>query len=297
MDKSNKDKLLEEAADIFVSLRDAPSDVDLLKDRDAFLARGEAEKEAYRTIERAWTVSAPNKKRSLPPTGAFVLMLLGGAFAAYAWDARHTFYADFISKDLPKTVVLASGDLVVLDAETAIIDQTENSERVVTLLEGAGYFAVEPSDAPFSVKAGPTTTRVLGTEFEVTRLDGGYAIAVYEGTVEVSGPSNIEVLNAGEQFVWSRGEGMRKQVGLSDIANWRDNRLSVEDMSVRQVADVIERRIRGSVFVPETEMAVRRITGSFDLSEPRLALDALAATVGGRVIAAQPFGAILVPSK
>lgn len=297
MDHSEKDKLLEEAADIFVSLRDAPSDVDLLKTRDAFLARGDAEKEAYRTIERAWTFSAPNKRRSLPPTSTAVLIILGGAFAAYAWDARYSIYADFTSQDLPEQVLLASGDLVDLDAETAIIDQTENGERVVTLLEGAGYFTVESNDAPFSVKAGPITTRVLGTEFEVASLDGGYAIAVYEGTVEVSGPSSIEVLNAGEQFVWNGDAGVRKQVGLSEIANWRDNRLTVDDLTVDQVADVIERRIRGSVFVPNSELAASRITGSFDLSEPRLALDALAVTVGGRVIAVQPFGVVLVSSK
>ena len=226
MDHSEKDKLLEEAADIFVSLRDAPSDVDLLKTRDAFLARGDAEKEAYRTIERAWTFSAPNKRRSLPPTSTAVLIILGGAFAAYAWDARYSIYADFTSQDLPEQVLLASGDLVDLDAETAIIDQTENGERVVTLLEGAGYFTVESNDAPFSVKAGPITTRVLGTEFEVASLDGGYAIAVYEGTVEVSGPSSIEVLNAGEQFVWNGDAGhlaiVIEATGVVKINNKRD---------------------------------------------------------------------------
>ncbi|MEM6891956.1 MAG: hypothetical protein AAF636_28155, partial [Pseudomonadota bacterium] len=64
-DKSDT-ALLDEAAMLFLALSEDPDNPELAKDRDAFLARGKAERAAYRKIETGWVVSGGRTRSRTP---------------------------------------------------------------------------------------------------------------------------------------------------------------------------------------------------------------------------------------
>ena len=69
--------LLAEAADLYLCLRRTPADKSLLEKRDAFLARGEAERTAYSQISDAWAVTGGRTRRN-----PIVPLLVAGLLAA-----------------------------------------------------------------------------------------------------------------------------------------------------------------------------------------------------------------------
>jgi len=59
--------------------------------------------------------------------------------------------------------------------------------RNVHLIRGEALFVVERDSArPFTVTAGDTTVRALGTQFNVRRRAEGADVAVVEGAVQVT---------------------------------------------------------------------------------------------------------------
>jgi transmembrane sensor len=87
---------------------------------------------------------------------------------------------------------LAAGDVLVV-AESA-------PERVrIDVRRGGGRFQVTPNrQRTFAVSAGPVTVTVLGTIFEVRRLEDRVGVTVERGTVRVAWPDGSHILNAGE---------------------------------------------------------------------------------------------------
>ncbi|MEM6934234.1 MAG: FecR domain-containing protein, partial [Pseudomonadota bacterium] len=263
----------------------------------AFLARGEAEQRAYAQIEQMWSVSKPRRRRV---TGAKILLCLLAVLAlaqSYA-PLRTWVIADHATSTIPERVALASGDIAHLDATTSLIDDSGSGERRIVLLEGAGFFDVETSSRPFSVELGQVTATALGTAFETSFLNGSAVVTVFEGEVEVRDDQDRWVLSAGDRLSLApSGQATHDNVDLSTVAAWRRNRLIVDGMSFGDVAAIIDRRVSGDVIILDTGLAVSRVSGAFDLSDPVSALRALAATRKARVFAAPPFATILLPDK
>ncbi|MEM6904265.1 MAG: FecR domain-containing protein [Pseudomonadota bacterium] len=293
MNDAEQERLLDEAATIFLQLRQNPDEIALIGERDAFLARGQAERRAYRTIVKAWSGAAPKRRSS--KLASIALLAAGLGLAAVFGPSLHTAWrADFATGTEPDRVVLASGDGAELDADTALIDATDGSSRVVELLEGAAFFSVETDRRPFAVTIGPVTAEALGTAFETAHIDGEIMVAVAEGVVAVRNQAQSWQIEAGERLLWSEGEGARiEEVSAQSIASWRTDRLLALGMTFAEVADVIDRRLPGRVVILEPSLGASRVTGGFDLRDPASALRALAASRDAEVIAAPPLGAVI----
>ncbi|MEM8790951.1 MAG: FecR domain-containing protein [Pseudomonadota bacterium] len=293
-DEEDVTSLLDEAAMIFVQLRETPDDEALLAERDAFLARSPAARRAYRKIENGWRVSGSRRR----PSSMLVLALAIGLSAALYLGAsplRTFLVADVSTGVEAERVELGSGDVAHLDAGSAIIDETEIGVRNVRLLEGAALFEVDAETAPFIVSAGDAEVTVRGTIFETALRADGLSIAVAEGTVDVEIANERWSLDEGEQLIWSQGsDAVVIPIDTDSIAAWRGDQLVAEDMAVEEIVEIIDRRVRGEVLVVSGELAATRVSGNFDLSDPQSALRALAAITGARLISGPPVLTVLM---
>lgn len=293
MSNHHKERLLKEASDLFLRYRQDPRDRDAIQARDTFIARGDAERRAWAQIEDAWTVTGGKRKpkpRTLPVIIAVGFLVLGYVMSD---PLRIYVQADHIADDTPLEVTLSSGDVAVLDATTALIDDSAGDVRRVKLLRGAGYFEVDQVGIPFVVTLDDVSVEVLGTAFEVARIDEAVQVAVFEGRVAVEkAGQRIEVL-PGERLVWDDGEPELDRVDVSDVASWRRGRLVADGMTFGQVADVLDRRIPGQIVITNRRLRNVPMTGTLDVNRPMVSLRNLASGLGASVISSGPLGTVV----
>ncbi|MEM7189483.1 MAG: FecR domain-containing protein [Pseudomonadota bacterium] len=276
--------LTREAADIFLRLRDDPGNGQLLARRDAFCARGQAENDAYNELLKTWKASGVMRAGSvLRSLVIFLVLAAGAAYFGYQ-PARIALLADITTASVPESVSLSSGDLAVLDADSAVVDGTGGATRSVQLLEGAAFFDVSTGDRPFTVRIDRLTVNVTGTAFETALIDDTIFVGVTEGVVEVRDGAEIWRLQAGDHLEWSKtAGGTISQRQADSIAAWRSDRLTVDGMTLGQAAAIIDRRLTGPVLFTSDALKDVRVTGSLDLKKPLVALRILAQTGGGQV--------------
>jgi transmembrane sensor len=192
-----------------------------------------------------------------------------------------------------KTVRLADGSVVRLAPGGALAIGFADNRRQVSLLRGSAYFEVAHDAArPFTIAAGGTTTTVLGTAFEIRRQGEGAAVTVRRGLVRVScdDPSSSELLSVGQAVDLQCGRpASRSTVEPARVALWTDGQLVANDRPMSDVVDAIRPWYRGIIVVRGPGVDHRRVTGVYNLHEPRRALDALAAAHGARVSTITPW--------
>lgn len=288
-----------EAAVIVRKLEETPQDARALAERDAFLARGDAERETYARMVRALGAARKGLKNR---DRRYVLALLGAALACLVliWEPlRLRLLADYRTDRLPMPVTLASGDRAVLDASSALIDRTDEARRRVTLLAGAGYFDVATDGRPFTVQYGDVTVEALGTAFEVSQASGAVLVSVGEGQVEVRFDGSAVRLGAGERIRLAQNRPVAtaapEAVATETIAAWRSDRLTADGMTLGEVAAVIDRRLPGTVMVVGDALAETEISGGLDLARPADALRTLAATANASIISIRPLVTFVRP--
>lgn len=137
--------------------------------------------------------------------------------------------------------------------------ETFAHDRREVWLQGEGFFSITHDEArPFIVHAGNTTTRVLGTSFNIKAYEGEVElqIAVADGTVIVT-TTDSELADNGEEEaillrknqwitywghaisgdqVLEKGEG-----DVRDMIAWKDRVLVFRNKSFEQVAGMLER--------------------------------------------------------
>lgn len=284
MPDARETQLIREATDIFLRLRDNPDDFGLQQERDDFLARGAAERSAYQKMLQAWKVTEPTKKTGPTTLSSVVFAGLIIATGYFAFEpARTALLADLSSRSQTKTAQLASGDQVVIDAASALIDDTENADRHVTLLRGAAYFDVVSNSRPFVVSTGNIRVEVTGTSFEVGQLDDEEIVTVTEGAVDVTIGDLTRQLVAGNQLSWSDDDGVRvTDIDITRAVGWRENTLVADGMTFGQIVAILERRIPGEILIASSALAQTPVVGTFDLNDPDSSLDLLIALTGAK---------------
>ncbi|MEM6481988.1 MAG: FecR domain-containing protein [Pseudomonadota bacterium] len=295
MKDADKETLYEEAADLFMRLQDAPDNCKAKAELGSFLARGRDAQRAYEKVSKAWAATA-KKEKSRPGNLSIVLLAAGLGLAAYFLypSARIFFLADLRSGFQPITSELSSGDTIILDAKSAIIDDTAVGARRVEILKGVGFFDVTPDARPFAVSIGPLEVIAIGTSFETAILPSGTSVAVVEGSVEVRSSDEIWRLEAGDRLHYSDlAETTRDIANLDTIASWRSDQFVVNGMLLSDVVDIIDRRLPGETLITSRTLSRTPITAGFDLSDPEQTLELLAESLGARVIAAPLPGRLL----
>lgn len=180
---------------------------------------------------------------------------------------------------------LADGSLVDLDARSAV-DLAKGPDRGVVLRKGRAYFAVakDPS-RPFHVQADGVDVEVTGTGFSVAKRADGIEVALAEGAVRVHAAGRrTQILRPGQRLrIPASGSMALDEVAIDAVGAWRGGQLIVENARIDEVVDQLRPHIKGLVMAPPARLAAQRVTGVFDLRDPKTALASAVAPFGGAI--------------
>ena len=182
-----------------------------------------------------------------------------------------------------RTMTLADGTNVELDAESRIRVQFSAHERRVTLLEGQAYFRVAKNAArPFLVVSGATRIRDVGTQFDVNRTSSRTIVTVVEGRVSVSypyralaepavGPPAMHAIEigAGEEVVVAPHLIPRPEpADLSTAVAWTRNELIFDSTPLPQVAMEFNRLNTRQLVIEGPRLRDFHVSGVFPALDP-----------------------------
>ncbi len=183
-----------------------------------------------------------------------------------------------------RAVRLADGSTLRLSGATRIVVTFAGDRRDVQLDRGEAYFdIVHDAARPFTVHAGASGARVLGTAFDVDLRRGQVELAVYRGAVRF-GRDGADKADVVVKAGWrSHFDGLaaasprRFDLGQQD---WRQGWLDTDDMRLGDLVDILNRQGGPLVQAPPPALAEMPVAGRFRLDDPAQLLDAIGAAYG-----------------
>ena len=284
-------KIAAEAAIIVRELEEDPKNPDLIRKRDAFIARGPAEKRIFLNIERGWAGTAGRLKG---PNRSSVFVIFGAVLVGLvlAWEPlRLAFLADHKTALLPQSITLDTGENATLDATSAIATDSDEQSRSVRLLRGSAFFDVQQDGRPFTVTAGDIEVSVIGTSFEVA-LNGA---TVQVSVVSVRDGTSERTLAEGKKLRFEDEITSVREVNPEEVASWRGREFRIDGLRFGEVVASIDRRLSGRIVVLGSRLENAEVAGVIDLTDPENALQALSAASGASVLKAGGFLTIVYP--
>lgn len=182
-----------------------------------------------------------------------------------------------------KSLTLADGSHVTLDARSAIGVRLDSGQRRVTLLEGQGWFEVAPdSSRPFVVEAAGGSVTALGTAFGVEFINAGVRVSVAEHKVRVTSGGENVIVAENEQTAYDAHSPPAKPspIGPGSIAAWRRGKLIIEDQPLGTVLVALGRYRHGLIYCVTAAICARPVTGVFSTSNPLQALHEIETFLG-----------------
>ncbi len=304
-----------EVVEWLMRLDAAPQDATLRAQFEAWLAESDRHRAAYAIVEPVWRLSSDIAPAAAPDTvvsiadvrrprrpwrravGVTMGAIAAGVALVFLPAIQLHLRADHLTGVAEqRDVTLDDGSRVALDAGSAIAVRYVASRREVELLSGQAFFEVTPNrERPFVVTADGVTVTVTGTAFSVATAASGVTVAVQAGSVDVAeGAGVASGLSRGDRLQISRGGKIaRGQVAAEDVASWRDRRLVVYDMPVREVVEQLGRYRHGAIVFRDAAIADRLVTGMIDLRRPNEALQALVDLQQGSMIEITPYLSVI----
>lgn len=165
---------------------------------------------------------------------------------------------------------LADGTLVYLhdDSKLRYSNKFGTKNRDV-FLEGEAFFEVQRNEElPFQITSNKTTTKVLGTSFNVySDESGNVKVSVVTGRVEFfTNKRNKVELNAGQQGIYNPAtKGISMEV-ISDpnFQSWKTGILTFRETSLKTVFEVLGQYYKSTFYFIGEESAMPDITTTFD---------------------------------
>jgi transmembrane sensor len=173
-----------------------------------------------------------------------------------------------------RTVTLADGTRVDLNAGTRMTVTLASHERRVSMPEGEAVFDVAADHSrPFLIAAGDRTVRVVGTRFDVRRRDGQLSVTVDRGVVEVrpneDAAGRAFRLHPGQRLDHAQGaaEAHVRAVEPSDIYAWRTGRLIYRDQPLGDVVADLNQQYARQISLDDPALAAIRFSGVLVLDD------------------------------
>ncbi len=167
--------------------------------------------------------------------------------------------------DRRATVELADGSRVELDTGTRLTVSRHLRSRRVVLEAGRALFDVQPSAwRPFTVEAGATQVRVLGTAFDVRRQNEEVTVTVLRGRVAVTGTDGTTALQADDQVRAHAGRlDTPTAVNGANATAWRQGQLVFQRTPLPEVLDEIARYSGRPVRLGDASLARLEVSGVY----------------------------------
>ncbi|MBJ7499273.1 MAG: FecR domain-containing protein [Sphingopyxis sp.] len=263
-----------------------------------WLDQSDAHRDAYRLVERAWTIAgtiaqepemltapeqeaaeenrrSPHWRRYLALAASLLLVL------TVSWTAYQDGMPGGTTQDQrfrtgagqTTTVTLPEGSVVTLDAETEMRLHETPRERRVDLVGGRAFFrvAADPS-RPFIVSAGGKSVRAIGTAFEVSFEHGNMVVTLAEGKVRVeetgSGSgSGTDMVPGGQLVIGADHNWTLRRVDVAKETSWTEGRLIfMNDPLSEAVAEMNRYSPRKLVF-KDGQIPQKEVVGVFEAGD------------------------------
>lgn len=192
-----------------------------------------------------------------------------------------------------RLITLPDGSQVTLAPASTLEVRFADAQRRVALTRGEAFFeVVHDASRPFTVEAGQSRVRVLGTKFDVNFTDQSVRVAVLQGRVEVANPGGDGAplratrLRAGErtevQFAAAAaapaapGPSREMSAGASRPAPpspapspgaWREGRLVYDNVRLADLVSDVNRYYAPGVTMRDPAIGGLRVTAAFKVSE------------------------------
>jgi transmembrane sensor len=217
--------------------------------------------------------------------GAVALSLaLTGAFAILKNPAISTGLSE------QKTVALADGTQLTLNANSRVIVDYDEQVRKITLTRGEAYFNVTKHPTrPFVVVIGTRKVIALGTGFEVRREDPGsdnFSVTLIEGRVAVEPlsapdpilpqpiqpatlPRALTLLDPGQRLsIAAHQPDALDSPPLEKVTAWQRGQLIFEDTSLREAAAEFNRYGKRRLIIDAAVPDDHHVGGVFRIGDP-----------------------------
>lgn len=174
-----------------------------------------------------------------------------------------------------RSIALPDGSIVTLNTQSEVQVLYSEQSRTVRLLRGEALFRVaKQTSRPFRVAVDRAIVQALGTEFNVYRSNGGDFVTVVEGRVAVLPDATLPastVVNAGEQVAVRTGAAVRRldSRSVTHVTSWTRRQLIFDGASVSEVIAQLNRYNAIQLAVDDPDLGERRVTGTFDSSDPQ----------------------------
>jgi transmembrane sensor len=190
-----------------------------------------------------------------------------------------------------RTVTLADGSRIDLNAGTRLSVTLRRHERQVVMEQGQALFDVAADKRrPFLIAAGDRTVRVVGTQFDVRRRAGRVSVTVTRGTVEVApsgqGSGQAYRLHPGQRLEHQEGAAVAKvSAATPDQAlGWRAGRLVYRDQPLSGVVADLNAEFSTPIRIDDPALAATPISGVLILDHEDAVVRRLALLVSAQAV-------------
>ena len=151
------------------------------------------------------TKTIPIWKRPLSIAASLLFLMASSWFFISDTDIKPVNYSTAANETL--AITLPDGSLINLNENSQLAYIKENGQRNVDL-SGEAYFDVSHNvSQPFIVKSNNTTTKVLGTEFNInSRSNNLTEVSLFKGKVSFTGADQNLILLPGDMVKYSAAE-------------------------------------------------------------------------------------------
>ncbi|GGC11537.1 sensor [Oxalicibacterium flavum] len=239
------------------------------RDAEKVGAALDTHRDALKTMFPVPSSRAPRRKRTAAAGTALAALLAAGL-----WGIDPAYRSEHFVTQIGErsTVELADGSRLVLDTATELTVQWHLRSRRVVLADGRAHFDVAAAIwRPFTVDAGQTQVRVVGTRFDVWRRPDGTSVSVYEGKVAVwrKDRKNAQIVLLPGQQAEVSDVDEAQALSRADIAGdtqgaWKDGRLVFLDTPLTEALAVIQRYHRAPIRLADAQTGRLTVSGVFD---------------------------------
>ncbi len=171
-----------------------------------------------------------------------------------------------------KVITLEDGSSVTLGGSTTIVASFSDDKRYVELAKGRAYFDVTSDpERPFTVQAGATGVRVVGTAFDVHKAVLATQVSVVKGIVNVAvvpdGAWEAEdvtpvELRAGDQVLAEHNNMLSdvRTFELYEVQGWRKGWLEYVDTRLSDVLEEVNRYRKNKITLSNEALGDIRLT-------------------------------------
>jgi transmembrane sensor len=177
-----------------------------------------------------------------------------------------------------RTLRLADGSNVELNARSRIKVDFSPAERGVVLSEGQALFSVaKDAQRPFVVQVDGARIKAIGTRFDVYRKPAESTVTVVEGQVAVIDDAATDANQAGASLTVSAGEqaklGRRSphiayKTNVAAATSWTHGMLSFDSTPLEQVMEEYNRIGSRRLVIQDQSLLKFHISGVFPAADP-----------------------------